>query len=173
PSFGNQQFELSTGMSPIGYDKNVLLVLGQPANNREGVYGPFPRADAWAEPANSLLLADSGNPPSNFGPSTSTYNGITFPKSLVSYNARGCPSANIQARHNGMANLIMQDTHAMNAPIWNPPDIRAEYGSYFCSAPLHTGFLVGPGLTMTAGKIAPAGSNYYFVPDKASSNPFN
>ena len=173
PTFDNPPFTVTTGSAPMGYDKNVLIVLGQPANNKEGIYGPFPKAEEWSDTANTLLLADSGNAPSNLGPATSTFNGINFPKSMVTYNARGCPSANVQARHNGMANVVMMDTHAMNGPVWSPPDIKAEYGVYYCSTPLHTGFLVGPGVSVTAGKVAPPGTNFYFVPDKSETNPYN
>jgi prepilin-type N-terminal cleavage/methylation domain-containing protein/prepilin-type processing-associated H-X9-DG protein len=173
PSFSDAPFALKSTNAPIGYDKNVLIVTGQSANNTAGVYGPFPKLDMWHEPANTVLLADSGNPPSNFSPQTITYQGLALPKSLVSFNAKGCPSANVQARHNGMANFAMMDGHIMSAPVWAPPDIRSDFGTYYCSAPAKTGFLIGPGTSPTAGKLAPAGTNFYYVPDKNPNDPFN
>lgn len=173
PSFADAPFALAANSAPIGYDKNVLIVTGQPAHGLNGLYGPFPKTDQWMEPANTVLLADSGNPPSNFSPQTITYQGLSLPKSLVTLNARGCPSANVQARHNGMANFGMMDGHIMSAPVWSPPDIRSDFGVYYCSAPTKTGYLIGPGVSPVPGNIAPAGTNYYFVPDKSPTNTFN
>lgn len=173
PSFGDGPVSLRLSGAPIGYDKNPLLAIGVPAPERDGLYGPFSKAEEWPDTANSVLIADAGTSPSSAGPSVMTFSGLSLPKSLISKKAKGCPSANTQARHNGMANVAFLDTHAKSLPLWSPPDLKSEQGSYFCQTNLGTGFLVGPGVSLTPGQAAPSGSNYYFVPDKGAANPYN
>jgi prepilin-type processing-associated H-X9-DG protein len=170
PSSGGAPFTIDTSNAPLGYDKNQLVVFSQ--STPSGPYGPFPVATSWDEPANSILLADSGFAQSTFGPGSSSFNGLALPKSTSTGLARSCTSANLQGRHGGVANIVMQDTHAKGFKPFVPPDVSAFGGVYSCKAQ-STGFLLGPGTTVTPGSAAPAGTNYYYVPDKSASNPYN
>ncbi|MBS1708241.1 MAG: prepilin-type N-terminal cleavage/methylation domain-containing protein [Armatimonadetes bacterium] len=177
PSSGGAPFSIDTTKAALGYDKNVLLVFSQSVLGG-GTYGPFPSATAWDEVANSVLLADSG-----FASSTSAYsssfNGLVLPKNLSNGNAQRCSTANMQARHEGIANVAMQDTHAKGFKIFLPPDRKSGSNVWKCiSDHMHTGMLVGPGVTLSfdangGGLAAPPKTNYYFVPDKSDGNPNN
>jgi prepilin-type N-terminal cleavage/methylation domain-containing protein len=172
PSSGGAPFSIDVSNAPLGYDKNVLLVFGQ-ATPAAGVnYGPFPNATTWDDVASSILLADSGFASSTFGPGSSSFNGLNLPRSLSTGIVRGCTSANLQARHSGIANVAMQDTHAKGFKIYVPPNVNAFGGTYYCSAE-SSGFLIGPGASAVAGSAAPPKVNYYYVPDKSTSNPYN
>lgn len=163
PGTGGAPFTIDANDAPLGYDKNTLLVFSQSTPTAGVTYGPFRNATEWDQPSSSILLADAG-----FAGATSSFNGLALPKALNTGNARTCPSANLQGRHGGQANVAMQDTSAKSFKIYVPPDTATT----FCST-LSTGFLLGPGVSVTPGTAAPSGTNFYYVPDKSASNTFN
>ncbi len=169
PSTGGAPFTIDASDAPLGYDKNILLVYSQATAT--GTYGPFPNATSWEDVSNSILLADAGFAPTSYGIGSSSFNGLALPKSLSTLNARSCTSANIQGRHGTRANVAFQDTHAKSIQHTIMPDYVGSYSAY-CKAS-STGFLVGPGVSITPGAAAPANTNYYYVPDKSSTNPYN
>ncbi|AIE83745.1 prepilin-type N-terminal cleavage/methylation domain-containing protein [Fimbriimonas ginsengisoli] len=170
PSSGGAPFTIDASNAPLGYDKNILIVYGQSTSG--AAYGPFPGATQWDDVSNSILLADSGFADSNYSgtayPAGSSFNGLNLPKSTFSGNARNCGSANIQGRHSTIANIAMQDTHAKGFKPFVPPNTTTT----FCSH-ASTGYLIGPGTSITPGSPAPSGTNFYYVPDKTASNPYN
>jgi len=172
PSSGGAPFTIDTSNAALGYDKNILLVYNLSTPTSGTYYGPFPNATQWDNVASSILLADSGFADSNYGgtayPASSSFNGLNLPKSTSSGLARTCGSANLQGRHGGVANVVMQDTHAKGFK----PFVPVDTANTFCSH-ASTGFLLGPGTSVTPGTAAPAGTNYYYVPDKSTSNPYN
>lgn len=163
PGSGGAPFSIDVNDSPLGYDKNVLLVYSQSTPTSGVYYGPFRNATEWDDVANSILLADSA-----FVGNTSSFNGLNLPKSLSTNIMRTCGSANLQGRHGGLSNIAMQDTHAKSFKNYVSPDTS----TYSCSSKSN-GFLIGPGVSVTAGAAAPSGTNYYYVPDKSSGNPYN
>jgi len=179
PSSGGAPFTIDPSNAPLGYDKNVLIVLGQSTPTANVNYGPFPVATSWDDVANSVLLADSGFAPTNTSAAQSSFNGLALPKTLSNGIGLRCSTMNMQARHNKVANVAMQDTHAKGFHILIPPDRVSGSTIYSCtSSQLGTGALVGPGASLSfdasGGSMpAPAGTNYYFVPDKTSGNPYN
>ena len=181
PSTGGAPFTIDAGNAPLGYDKNQLLVAGQIISGtypNYTYYGPFPVATQWDDPANSVMLADSGFAPTNNSPASSSFNGIVPPKSIPSGLGIRCSTTNMQARHNGVANVTMLDTHAKGFKLLIPVDRVSGSTTYSCkSSSLGTGALVGPGTTLTWGSggssvAAPVGTNFYFVPDKSTANPY-
>jgi len=178
PSTGGAPFTIDASKAPLGYDKNILLVSGQTAADGS-TYGPFPNATGWDEPANSVLLADSGFAAGGGGQAQSSFNGLVLPKTLSNGLGVRCSTANMQARHNLIANITFQDTHAKGMRLQLPPDRTTVTPAYQCITDnLHTGALVGPGASLTwssnGGSMpAPPNTNYYFVPDKSPSNPNN
>ncbi len=170
-STGGAPFTIDSSDVPLGYDKNVLLI-GTATAPDGTVNGPFRNATQWDNVADSILLADSGFTGGGGGASTSSFNGLALPKNPTSGVARFCTSANMQGRHNKVANVAMQDTHAKGFKVYSPPAVTS-YGSLYDCPGTGTGFLLGPGVTMTPGSPAPAGTNYYYVPDKSTTNPIN
>jgi prepilin-type N-terminal cleavage/methylation domain-containing protein len=166
PSSGGAPFTIDPSKAALGYDKNMLLVYN------DGPYGPFRTATQWDDVANSILVADSGFASSNYGsglsPAQSSFNGLYPPKSPTSGNARSCGSANLQGRHGGVSNIVMQDTHAKGFKNYVSPNTATT----FCST-ASNGFLLGPGVSITPGTPAPSGTNFYYVPDKSASNVYN
>jgi prepilin-type N-terminal cleavage/methylation domain-containing protein len=174
PGSGGAPFSIDPNNAPLGYDKNVLLVFSQ--NSPSGAYGPFRNATSWDDVASSVLLSDAGFGGGASAP-TSSFNGLVLPKVLSTGLPQRCSSVNMQARHNEIANIVMQDTHAKGFRLFLPPDRVAGSTTYQCRThPMHGGILVGPGVSPTYdasgnGVSAPAGTNHYFVPDKSPSNP--
>ena len=174
PSAGGAPFSIDTSGAPLGYDKNQLLVFAQ--STPTGAYGPFPSATAWDDVANSVLLADAGFA-SSTGTPTSSFNGLVPPKQMSNGMAQRCSTTNMQARHNGVANVAMQDGHAKGFKLFLPPTRISGGSRWECiNDAMHTGMLIGPGVSLSfdangGGLAAPAGTNYYFVPDKSASNP--
>ena len=178
-SSGGAPFTIDTTKAPLGYDKNILLVSSLATPTAGTVYGPFRVATSWDDVSNSVLLADAGFAPSTASPAGSSFNGLVLPKTLSTGLGTRCSTMNMQARHNKVANVAMQDTHAKGFKILIPPDRTSGSTVYQCtSSNLGTGALVGPGTTLTfdsnGGSMpAPANTNYYFVPDKSATNPYN
>ncbi len=161
PSTGGAPFTIDASEAPLGYDKNILLVSSQSVSG--GTYGPFRSGTSWDDVANSILLADAG-----FSNSTSSFNGLVLPRALSTLAARTCGSANLQGRHGGLATVAFLDTHAKALKPTVPPNTATSN-----CATASTGFLVGPGVTFVPGSVAPPNTNFYYVPDKSLSNPYN
>jgi prepilin-type N-terminal cleavage/methylation domain-containing protein/prepilin-type processing-associated H-X9-DG protein len=161
PGTGGAPFTIDANNAPLGYDKNILITYSQ--TTPTGTYGPFRSATEWDDVANSILIADAG-----FTSKTSSFNGLNLPRNLSTGLARTCSTANLQARHGGVANVGMQDTHAKAFKLYIPPDTATS----FCSTTF-TGYLVGPGVSNTPNAAAAPNTNYYYVPDKSESNPYN
>jgi len=161
PGAGGAPFTIDVSNAPLGYDKNALLVFGQATPTAGVNYGPFPVATTWDDVANSILIADSG-----FSNATSSFNGLALPKSVQTGLARSCSNANLQGRHSGQANVAFQDTHAKSFKNYVSPDA----GTSVCST-LSTGYLLKD-VSIVPATAAPSGTNYYYVPDKTSSNPY-
>lgn len=163
PGSGGAPFTIDPSKAPLGYDKNKLLVAS------ENSYGPFRSGTQWDDVANSILVADAGFSSSNYGsgmnPPQSSFNGLNLPKALATGNARNCGEANLQGRHGGVANIVMQDTHAKGFKNYVSPNTSTS----FC-ATASNGYLLGPGVSITPGAPAPSGTNFYYVPDKSASN---
>lgn len=158
-SAGGAPFTIDTSKAPLGYDKNSLLV------GSDGSYGPFRSGTEWDDVANSILIADSsfsGTVPQ------SSFNGLRLPKNPSTGVARNCNDANLQGRHGGVANVVMQDTHAKGFKNYVAPNGTNS----FCQR-TNNGFLLGPGVTITPGAAAPSGTNFYYVPDKSATNAYN
>lgn len=156
---GGAPFTIDTTKAPLGYDKNILLV------GSDGTYGPFQNGTQWDDVANSILLADAGF--SGSAPQSS-FNGLRLPKNGATGVARGCNDSNLQGRHGGVANVVMQDTHAKGFKNYVSPN-----GTTSSCKNTNTGFLLGPGASITPGAVAPSGTNFYYVPDKSATNPYN
>ncbi len=151
PSSGGAPFTIDTSDAPLGYDKNVLLT-GSIAGAGGTVYGPFSAMAAWEAPAESMLMMDAGG-------TSSTFNGITPPRRLNTGLGVTFPAS--AGRHPGVsANVLFQDGHVKVARL-NQTGLTASAVSQ------KLGNLLGPGVTSPTV----AGANYYFVPDKSSSNP--
>ncbi|MDR3688421.1 MAG: prepilin-type N-terminal cleavage/methylation domain-containing protein [Fimbriimonas sp.] len=176
PSSGGAPFNIDPSGAPLGYDKNILLVYSQ-TTAAGTAYGPFPSATSWDDVADSVLLADAGFAAGGGSPAQSSFNGLVLPKTLSTGLDARCSTANMQARHNGFANVTMQDTHAKGFKLTLPPDRTTASPAWQCiNDSMHTGLLVGPGVSLqwssNGGSLAaPAGTNYYFVPDKTLNNP--
>ncbi len=166
-STGGAPFTIDPSDVPLGYDKNSLLVSNVTGSDGAS-YGPFRNATQWDNVAESILLADAGFTNSNYGPASSSFNGLNLPKDPQSGIAQLCSRANIQGRHGKVANVVMQDTHAKGFRIFIPPATT----NYFCPAS-GTGFLIGPGVTVAPGTVAPTGTNHYYIPDKSPTGPLN
>ena len=179
PGSGGAPFSIDVSDAALGYDKNQLLVFGLATPSAGVNYGPFPIATTWDDVANSVLLADAGFAAGGGGIGGSSFNGLVLPKTLSNGLGVRCSTANMQARHGIIANVAMQDTHAKGFKLQLPTDRTTVTPAYQCiNDSKHTGALVGPGATLTwtsnGGSLpAPPNSNYYFVPDKSSSNPYN
>jgi prepilin-type N-terminal cleavage/methylation domain-containing protein/prepilin-type processing-associated H-X9-DG protein len=146
----------------VGYDKNILVAADM-APGTPYSYGPFPNTTSWDDPANSILLADAAN--GTMTGDQSSFFGLEPPKFDGYF--QGCGYANIRAVHSGMANIAMQDSHVKSFKPYIPARIFQ-----FCGR--DTGFLLGPDVgQLQAWMPAPPGTNYYYVPDKSLSNPFN
>ena len=170
-STGGAPFTIDTGDVPLGYDKNSLLVTYE--TGPDGTeYGPYRNATEWDNVAESILLADSSFGPSNTRPAQSSFNGLYLPKDPQTGAAQSCLSANLAGRHGKFANVAMQDTHAKGFKTYTPP-AATSYGDLYDCPKTGTGFLLGPGVTIVKGMPAPAGTNYYYVPDKSLTNPIN
>jgi len=161
PGSGGAPFTIDVNGAPLGYDKNVLITSSQTTPTTP--YGPFPNATSWDDVANSILIADAG-----FAGKTSSFNGLALPRNLSNGLARTCSTANMQGRHGGVANVAMQDSHAKSFKLYIPPNTATS----FCST-TYTGYLVGPGVSNTPNTAAAPNTNYYYVPDKDTSNPYN
>lgn len=160
PSVGGAPFTIDVTNAPLGYDRNPLITTASSG------YGPFPSSTSWDDVANSILIADSGFSSSSFGGASSSFNGLRLPKTIPGGLGNTCGQANLQARHGGVANIAFQDTHAKSSKIFVP----ADTSTYYCSRE-GTGYKLGPGTSITPGVAAPAGTNYYYVPEKSAGNP--
>ena len=174
PGSGGAPFSIDVSDAALGYDKNPMITntFFAPAS---ATYGPFPNATTWDEPANSMLLADAG-----FPNNSASFNGVALPKRISSNVAQNgkpnnCANASTRAPHGLVSNIAFQDTHAKGIKIYLP----ADYVQVPTVCSTGYGFLVGPGVSLvsptssagTSGSaLAPAGTNYYFVPDKTSGN---
>lgn len=158
-SAGGAPFTIDASKAPLGYDKNTLLI------SADNSYGPFRSGTEWDDVANSILLADSSF--SGATPSSS-FNGLRLPKNPATGIARGCNDANLAGRHGGVANVVMQDTHAKSFKNYVAPNGSTA----FCQR-TSNGFLLGPRTSITPGAAAPTGTNFYYVPDKSDTNPAN
>lgn len=176
PSAGGAPFTIDASNAALGYDKNQLLVYSQ--STPTGTYGPFPNATSWDDVSNSVLIADSGFTAANGGTPSSSFNGLVLPKQTANGMAQRCSTVNLQGRHDGIANVAMQDTHAKGFKIFLPPTRISGSNTWECvKGTQHGGMLIGPGVSLSfdangGGLAAPAGTNFYFVPDKSTSNPY-
>ena len=153
PSTGGAPFTIDPGDAPLGYDSNSLIGGGAVQSySPYTVYGPFPNMASWADPSESVLMADAGG-------TSSSFNGISLPRSLTTNTVYKYPQ--MAGRHpNLSANVVFQDGHA-KAMRLNQTGISASYAAQ------NLGHLLGPNI----GSPSQQGANYYFVPDKSSSNP--
>lgn len=159
PSTGGAPFTIDSSHAPLGYDKNVLIVYSQSTGT--GTYGPFRSATAWEDVSNSILLADSG-----FTNNSSSFNGLALPRNLTTNNVRTCTQSNMVARHGEQSNVAFQDTHAKSFKLWIPQD------NALCET-TGNGYLLGPGASAVAGQAATPNTNFYYLPDKSETNPYN
>ncbi|MES1228201.1 MAG: hypothetical protein ABUL72_05980, partial [Armatimonadota bacterium] len=179
PGSGGAPFTIDVTNAPLGYDKNQLIVFSQATPTSGVTYGPFPSATSWDDVANSVLLADAGFAPSSASASQSSFNGLLPPKTISNNLPLRCSTANQQARHGDISNIAFQDTHAKGMHLFLPPDRISGGTTWTCRTnTLHTGLLLGPGASATydanGGSVSvTANANYYFVPDKSSTNPYN
>ncbi len=160
PGAGGAPFTIDVSQAPLGYDKNYLINYGLTAADGT-TYGPFPNATGWDNVADSILLADAANGKSPTSTSTSaptsTFNGIYPPRNFQTGAAR---TTYVAGRHGDMANVAFMDTHAKTKKV-------SYVGAGTINPTIHVGYLLGPN---AAGPTS-AGANYYYVPDKSTSNP--
>lgn len=168
PSTGGAPFTIDPTNAPLGYDVNLFVSSKLNTNSSwTAYYGPFSGATQWDEPANSLLIADSAWASSSASdytvPVTASFNGIYPPRRLYG-TAKN--SANVQGRHaNVTANASFQDTHAKSVKVSQSLVTNSTYSNALSDG---IGYILGPGTS----KPTDIGANYYFVPDKSTSNPY-
>jgi prepilin-type N-terminal cleavage/methylation domain-containing protein/prepilin-type processing-associated H-X9-DG protein len=178
PSTGGAPFTIDASSAALGYDHNQLLTSALSTPTAGVSYGPFPVATSWDRPSDSVLIADAGFAPTNNSAASSSFNGLVLPKTPSNGLGTRCSTTNTQGRHGGIANVAFLDTHAKGFKLFIPPDRISGSTVYSCkSSTLQTGMLIGPGTTLTfdsngGSQAAPAGTNYYFVPDHSTANPY-
>lgn len=152
PGSGGAPFTIDVSDAPLGYDKNILLTSAVTGTATGTTYGPFRSLAEWDTPAESLLMMDAGG-------TSSTFNGIAPPRRLNTGAGVTFPAS--AGRHPGVsANILFQDAHVKVLRL-NQTGLTATAVSQ------KLGNLLGPGVTAPTA----AGANYYFVPDKSSTNP--
>ena len=152
PGSGGAPFTIDPGDAPLGYDTNSLIGSGAVTSNTPyTLYGPFLSMSSWTSPSDSILLADAGG-------TTSSINGISLPRNLMTGAANKYPQ--MAGRHTNLAaNVVFQDGHGKSMRL-SQAGVSATYAAQ------NLGNLLGPN---TGDPTAP-GANYYFVPDKSSTN---
>ena len=149
---GGAPFTIDVTDAALGYDKNVMLYSSVTLPDGTA-YGPFLSLADWQSPSDSMLMMDAQN-----SPTSAAFNGIS-PNRKPNTNALNTPLAT--GRHQNMANILFQDGHAKAMTISQTGVTNATYLAG------KQGYLLGPGVTSPTA----VGSNYYFMPDKTSSNP--